>query len=369
MIIAVIVVGGIWYALSAKAPTSDKVVKIGIITPMTGSGAGVYHEPLRRGIDLALAEINKDGKQIDVVYEDDQLDAKQSLSAYNSLKMRGIKYYILNGSPSAGAVAPEIRKDGNFSLVPSALLTAYKDDNPRTCRIALTADNYGPAFTDLLLNKMNGKKNIATLISNTEGGIAVFNALKEKFEAAGGKIVQAETFGKDDTDFHTQIAKIKNNKQTEAVIILNWSTTIETMLKQMKQQGLNLPIISDSSTIKNSALKDIALANGITFLDYSFSVDNTNASDISKNFVASYAAVYNNDKPSFQAAQGYDSMRLMAYAFSNAKTKTPDSVADYFVNNIKDYPSAGGNFSFDSSCEALRDITVRKVSNGKIGSF
>ena len=366
IILALGIVVGVWYVQRDNGPISnDGPVKIGIITPMTGSGAGVYHEPLKKGIDIALAEINKDGPKVEVVYEDDQLDSKLSLSAYNNLKLKGIKYYILNGSPSASVVGPEIVKEGYFSMVPSALLTSYRDSSPLTCRIALTADNYGPAFTDLLMKDM-GKKNVATLISNTEGGMAIFKVFKEKFEAAGGKVVQEETFGKDDTDFRTQITKIKANKLAEAVVIINWSTTIETMLKQMKEQGLDLPIISDSPTIKNSALKNMTLANGVTFLDYSFAADDAQASDMSKNFVAQYASANNGDTPSIQAAQGYDVMKLISYALANAKDQSPSTVASYFVAKIKNYPSAGGNFSFDKSCEALRDITVRKVADGRI---
>lgn len=339
------------------------VVKIGVISPVTGSGAGVYHEPLKKGIDIALAEINKDSKKIEVVYEDDKLDSKLSLSAYNKLKAEGVKYFVLNGSPSASVVGPLVKKDGNFSMVPSALLLSYKDDSPLTCRMALTADNYGPAFTDLFINKL-GKKKVATLISNTEGGVAIQKVFKEKFESAGGKIVEEELFDKDAIDFRTQILKIKTNKDVEALVIINWSNTIETMLKQIKDQGLNVPIFSDSPTIKNSALKNLSLAEGVTFFDYSFSTSDSDTSLISEQFIKEYSARNNGDKPTIQAAQGYDLMKIITIAMENSDVNKPSSVANYIVNDIKDIQFAGGKFSFDNSCEAKREIATRKVVNG-----
>jgi branched-chain amino acid transport system substrate-binding protein len=366
-VIAIIVILVIVGLVVSKKPAESGVVKIGVITPITGSGAGVYHEPLKKGIDIALAEINKNGQKVEVVYEDDQLDAKLSLSAYNKLKAEGIKYFVLNGSPSAGVVGPLVKQDGNLSMVPSALLTSYKDDSPLTCRIALTADNYGPAFTDLLLNKL-GKKKVATLISNTEGAVAILNVFKDKFETAGGKVVLQETFEKDAIDFRTQITKIKADKDVEAVVIINWSNTIETMLKQMKDLGLNVPIIGDSPTIKNSALKNMALAEGVTFLDYSFATDAVNMTVTTKNFIGEYSKLYG-AMPTVQAVQGYDLMKIMAYAIANSDSKNPASTADFIINDIKNYHLAGGDFSFDKSCEAKRDITVRKILDGKIVSF
>jgi len=349
--------------IPSKKGFEDGVVKIGIISPVTGSGAGVYHEPLKKGIDIALAEINKDGKKVEVVYEDDQLDSKLSLSAYNKLKNEGVKYFVLNGSPSASVVGPLVREDENFSMVPSALLLSYKDNSPLTCRMALTADNYGPAFTDLFMNKL-GKKKVATLISNTEGGVAIQKVFKEKFELAGGKVVVEELFDKDAVDFRTQILKIKANKDVEALVIINWSNTIETMLKQIKDLGLNVPIFSDSPTIKNAALKNLSLAESVTFLDYSFSTSDSDTSPISEQFIKEYSARNNGDKPTIQAAQGYDLMKIITLAMENSDVSKPSSVANYIVNDIKDMQFAGGKFSFDNSCEAKREIATRKVVNG-----
>jgi branched-chain amino acid transport system substrate-binding protein len=368
IILGVVILIALGIVFSSKKTGAEDTTKIAVIGPMTGSSVGVYYEPLKKGIDIALSEINKDSKKIEVVYQDDQLDSKLSLSAYNQLKAGGVKYFILNGSPAASAVGPLIRTDGNLSMVPSALLTAYKDDSPLTCRIALTADNYGPAFTDLLINKL-GKKQVATMVSNTEGAMAIFNVFKEKYEAVGGKIVQAETFGKDDIDFRTQITKIKANKNAEALVIINWSSTIVPMLTQMKELGLKLPVFSDTASIKNSAIKDLSLANGITFLDYSFSLDDQSISDIAKKFINDYAQLYTGEKPGIQALQGFDSVKILAYALSKANPEKPSSVADFIVNDIKNYPLAGGNFSFNNTCEATRDITIRKVSDGKIVNY
>lgn len=350
------------FSISSTA-SSTEPIKIGVISPMTGNAVGTYHEPLKEGIDIALGEMGS-SSNIQLVYADDKLDAKEALSSYNTLKMQGIKFYILNDSPAAATVGPEIVKDGNFSIVPSALATSYKDTSPLTCRIALTADNYGPALAELLYNKL-GKKKVASIYSNSEGSVAVEKVFKEKFEALGGKVVEEETFLKEDSDFRTQLTKIKGNKEVEAVVAMDWFSTVELMFKQMKTLGINKPIVSDTWTIKSKDMKDLSLVDGAYIVDYSYAVDATNLSLVSQKFVSEYNLAHGKN-PSLQSVQGYDIVSLLAYALKNAKSQNPADVADYFVNGIKDYQLVGGSFSFNDTCEVSRDIVVRQVKNGKI---
>jgi branched-chain amino acid transport system substrate-binding protein len=365
IVVIILIIAGVWY-LGVKSTTAPSVetgpIKIGVISPMTGSAVGVYHEPLKKGIDIALQEIGEDSK-IELIYQDDQLDAKQALSAYNLLKMQGVKYFILNDSPAAATVGPEIVKDGNFSLVPSALVPSYKDESPLTCRIALTADNYGPALAELVFNKL-GKKKVASIYPNSEGSVAVEKAFREKFESLGGQVIREETFVKEDSDFRTQLTKIKGSKEVEAIVVMNWFSTVELMFKQMKELAINKPVISETWTIKNKDLKDLSLVDDVSFVDYSYSSEETNLSAVAKGFVVAYEQAYG-EKPGLQSVQGYDTMRLLAHAIKNTNPVSPSALANFFVANVKNYQLAGGSFSFNDTCEVSRDIVIRKVKDGK----
>ncbi|MBP8993581.1 MAG: ABC transporter substrate-binding protein [Bacteroidales bacterium] len=63
IIVAIIVIGLVWYAVSKKPETvtkEEETIKIGVITDLSGPSTwvGDYH---RKGIDLAVSQINAKG--------------------------------------------------------------------------------------------------------------------------------------------------------------------------------------------------------------------------------------------------------------------------------------------------------------------
>ncbi|MBI4708341.1 MAG: ABC transporter substrate-binding protein, partial [Candidatus Omnitrophica bacterium] len=74
-----------WWGCAKKEP---EYITIGSILPLTGEGSQ-YGDACKKGIDLAIEEINQtggiNGKKIRVIYEDDQLKAGPGTQAMNKL--------------------------------------------------------------------------------------------------------------------------------------------------------------------------------------------------------------------------------------------------------------------------------------------
>ena len=85
----------------------EKEIKIGAILPLTGDIA-VYGQKMKNGIDLAVKHINSkggiDGKQIKVLYEDDQGEPKASVAAVQKLITIEKIPVIIGGAISATAL-------------------------------------------------------------------------------------------------------------------------------------------------------------------------------------------------------------------------------------------------------------------------
>lgn len=87
VLIVIISIGTIFYF---KIRNSDNVstIKIGAVLPLTGDMSS-YATSLKKGMDLAIEEINSNGgidnKKLLVVYEDDKGEAKNAVSAYRKL--------------------------------------------------------------------------------------------------------------------------------------------------------------------------------------------------------------------------------------------------------------------------------------------
>ncbi len=96
LIIGFILFGGL---IQNPSATSDKI-KLGYIGPLTGDAAILGIEA-SQAIQLAVDEINStggiDGKQIQLIVEDDQYDAAKSLTAYNKLvNQDGVETIIMS---------------------------------------------------------------------------------------------------------------------------------------------------------------------------------------------------------------------------------------------------------------------------------
>ena len=69
------------------AKKEEKEIKIGAVLSLTGKGAK-YGEAIKRGIDLALEEVNSEPNRkakIKVVYEDSLSEPQKAVSAFNKL--------------------------------------------------------------------------------------------------------------------------------------------------------------------------------------------------------------------------------------------------------------------------------------------
>ncbi len=108
-----------------KEEPQAKEIKIGAILPLTGSAAP-YGENAKRGIELALTEINAaggiQGSRIRVLFEDSRTDPKEAVSALNKLySTHGVRY-IIGDINSSGvlAMAPIAEKNKIILLSPGA---------------------------------------------------------------------------------------------------------------------------------------------------------------------------------------------------------------------------------------------------------
>lgn len=343
-----------------KSIQQDFRIKIGVITALTGSGTATYGDPLKKGIDLAIKEIDPNNSKYDVLYEDYQLDTKQALPAYTKLKSEGVKIFIIDGSPALSVVTPEIRKEGYMSFNTSSFVPSYKDGSPLTCRMAITTDNYGPAYADLLINKLHIKK-VVTLIPNYESGVALARAFKTAYEAAGGTIVGQEMYAKDATDFRTNITKLQSYKDADGILAVNWFSSATSMFQQMKELGLSNQIVTDDWT---TALVDKALLNNAYFIGYNFTFASPNT-DKGKNFFAEYNSVYGTT-PAINAVQSYDLIGILNTAINGTNSSQPSDIAKYITTKLGTYSGVGGNISFNSDCEAQRDIVIGHIVNGQV---
>ena len=115
VVVAVVVVAGIWYGVSRKpAPVAEKEpVKIGVILPLTGEAA-TYGISDREGMLLAIEKINAEGgingRKVRLIVEDSEGDPKGGISAFRKLvEIEGVKVIMTELSSVSMAIAPLVK--------------------------------------------------------------------------------------------------------------------------------------------------------------------------------------------------------------------------------------------------------------------
>ncbi len=363
VVVVVIVVFGISRNFQTKG-----TIKIGGAYNITGPVASMGELQVK-GTQIAVDEINKNGgiggKKLEFVTEDTASDAKQSVSAYEALKLKGVKYVIAETSAVVSALRPIIIADKNILFTPGSITPSYFDNNGLSCRIALTANNFGPGFAEIANKK--GYKRIITLLPNNEYGKGLLETFSKPFVASGGQVVLSEFYlvTPGAGDYRTNLSKIKNlQNNADAIVLVNVSTTVEPMLRQIKELGITLPIITDTYTVNNTALKDFSLTEGMSLVDYGYigGIDASDSPEVVK-FKKDYKEKFGSD-PAYEAAAHYDTIKILAEAIGKVGDD-PVKVSDY-ITKMKDYRAITGTFSFNNDCEVDRPIFLREILGGQV---
>ena len=92
LVVLVIVVWGLT-AASSKEVTDDESIKIGAVLSLSGI-ASQDGESIRDGLELAKEDLLGEGINVDIIYQDDQTDAKDTLSAIHVLATKNVDAVI-----------------------------------------------------------------------------------------------------------------------------------------------------------------------------------------------------------------------------------------------------------------------------------
>jgi branched-chain amino acid transport system substrate-binding protein len=252
IIVAIIIIVGIWYGASKKpiAPTTKEPIKIGVLAPLTGEAAS-YGQNALAGITLAVNEINEkggiNGRKVEVVVEDDKCASADGVNAMNKLvnidKVIGIVGLVC--SSAAGPALPIAQNNGVPVVIVEASAPYLTKIGDYIFRVFPSDAFAGKAGADFIFNKL-GKKKAAVVYVKNDYGEGLKDAFEARFKELGGGIVYEAGVLQDQRDFRTEIAKIKESK-AEALYFPVYPANAVSALKQIKEMNLEIPVVGSDS--------------------------------------------------------------------------------------------------------------------------
>ncbi|SMP10237.1 ABC transporter substrate-binding protein [Shimia sagamensis] len=338
-------------AMALAGATAQADVKVGMITTLSGGGAGLGID-VRDGFMLAVQQAGRD--DLEVVIEDDQ--RKPDIAVQLADKMiQSEKVDILTGiiwSNLAMAVVPAATAQGKFYLSPNAGPSplAGKGCHKNYFNVAWQNDNLHEAAGAYAND--TGFKNSFILAPNYPAGKDALTGYKRFFEGE----MAGELYTKlGQTDYAAEIAQIRASGADSVYFFLPGGMGI-SFLKQYAASGVELPLVGPAFSFDQGILQAVGdAAMGVkNTSQWNKDIDNATNAAFVETFQAEYGRL-----PSLYASQGFDTANLLISAMGKADVAD----ADAFRAALKDaeFDSVRGKFAFGDNHHPVQDIYVREV--------
>mgnify|MGYP001322878251 CR=1 FL=1 len=341
----------------------EKEIKIGAILPLTGDAAE-WGSNTKNGIDLAVEKINNsggiNGRKIKILYEDTQGTPQNGAAAIQKLINIEKVQAVIDDSMSSVtlAMAPIAEKNKVVLLSTGATAPKISEAGDYIFRIWNSDDLEGKVSANFIYNELKFK-NAAIFYINNDYGKGLESVFKKEFESLGGKILISENFGQSDTDFKTQVTKIKNIK-AEAIYLVGYPKEISLILKQASELKINSKIIG-TVTFEDPNIIKLA-GKAAESVIYPYPVQPNKSDKVVSEFLTQYKEKYGKD-PGITCDVGYDAVNMLAQAIISNGMKGEDIQKGLMMT--KDFHGASGVMTFDKNGDVNKPIEMKTIKNGK----
>ncbi|MBI0580362.1 ABC transporter substrate-binding protein [Neobacillus cucumis] len=357
---------------SGSGSDNSKSIKVGVNLELSG-GVASYGESLLDGINIAVDEINKkggvDGKKIEMVKVDNKSDAAEATNGAVKLSSQDHVTAIIGAATSGDTLAQaQIANDTKTVLLtPSGTAPNVTVDdkgklNEFVFRTSFIDPFQGTVAANFAAQKLKVKNAAIFADSSSDYAKGLSASFKKTFEADGGKVIAEDAYVAKDTDFRSQLTRIKA-KKPEFIFIPGYYEEVGLIIKQARELGITVPFMGadgwDSPKLVEIAGKD-ALNNTYITNHYSSEDPDKKIQD----FVTLFKEKNKGESPNAFNALGYDTVYMLADAIKRAggtdSTKIKDALAQ-----TKDLSLVTGIVSIDKNHNPIKSATILEYKDGK----
>ena len=323
--------------------TTNDTINIGFIGPLTGDAA-YLGSPVEKTLQFAVDELNENGgvngKQLVFFAEDGKCDGKEAVNAFLKLQnANDIDAVVMGCSPELLAIAPVAEQYNVLVISPMATAPSISDAGDHVFRLIPSDALQGKVGADIL--KERGYNRIGVIYVNHDYGVGLNNVLKKEL---GSKIVLSEAFDPKATDFRSILTKMDD---VDALYLVAFPKEGELILKQMKELGMDLPIVAAES-IKTDTILPLAK-------DIVITVPQAEGDGFSL-FAAKFETRFD-EKPGLYTGEAYDVIQVIAKAAENS-----DDLVEG-MQSVRTHDGVAGFVTFDAKGDVKKPYDLFTVEN------
>lgn len=351
------------FALAQTGP-----IRIGVVTPLSGTYAGIGQQ-VKWGLDLAAAQINAAGgvmgRKLELMYEDEE--ANPAVATQKAEKLFQVsKVDFLTGTVNSGStLAVGQVAERNNKLIATTVsfadsITADKC-SPNVFRVNARAGMQSAALADWMARE-KPNANVFYLGPDYEMGRSTVAAFKAAAEAKGAKTVGEVFAPLDNKDYSPFFGQVRSSKPAVIYTSVAGNDTVR-LFTQMAEFGVNrnVQIVGASGTVTSQNLAAIGkAADGfVTGVGYSPNIDSAE----NKKFVAEFEAVAKT-KPDLYGADSYGVLYFYKAAVEKAKSVETDKLRDA-MRGLQWATPQGLKTLRAGDHQAMQDMYAVRVNNGQ----
>lgn len=364
---------------------STEPIKVGVLSPFSG-GSSPMGLSMRDGVRLAAEEINNGGgllggRKVQLVERDDEANPSVGSQRMQDL-ISNEKVVALLGPTNTGVFQASYRVPVEAKIPYLVNVSAGADVNAgfkefgdaNNFLFGLRANDTVQAdlvVTDAVDKK--GFKKVAVLCDATNYGQSGRTALLAQLTKRGVTPVYDGKFNVKDTDMTPQLQEART-AGAEALLVWGIGPELASVANSMEKLGYKVPMIG-GWTLGMSNFIDNAGPNGNGTLMPQTFIQNGASSAKSKAFVEAYVKKF---KPTgdripvaVAAAQGYDSMKLLAAAITQAGDTDGTKVKSALEDLRQPYEGVIATFqrpftASDHDAIKKEQVMVGKIQDGQV---
>jgi branched-chain amino acid transport system substrate-binding protein len=368
MILALIALSGVTFG-SLSAASLPATIKIGAVESLTGDNAS-YGIPIRKGIELAIAEINASkmlgNSKLNLVVMDDKADKQEGISVFTKLINEEKVAAIIGPTLSSTAFAadPIAQKAGVPVLGTSTTALGITAMGDFVFRDSLPQAAVIPGTLAKVMAKNKVQKAALLFESTNEYSKSEADVFKASLQKLNITLTGSESYSKGDSDFRTQLSKL-NAKRPDILIFCSLIGEAIPVLQQAREIGITQPIVGGNGFNNPNVLKNAKEAAEGLIVGSSWFIESTVPK--SKVFVEAFRKQYGTDPDQF-AAQGYAGAYIVATAIKNAGSADRSAIRNALAK-LQNLDTVLGTFSFDASRDPQHPSVPLIVKNGRYTLF
>jgi len=347
-----------------RAEKSTGPIVIGAAAPWSEIKNGLW-----QGIELALSEINNEGgvlgRKIHVVKSDDeasvtkgQIVAQQFAEDLDMVAMIGHYNSYISYATSIIYEYYNLLMLSPTSTTPRLTERGFK----RVFRNVPSDSVFGRELADFCDGQ--GYQNMVIYHSSDEYGQRLADAFEMEAEKKGIAIVDRIDYTSlsDRKNFQKDLAYWKDNFSFDAIFLGGITPQAGYIIKEARSLGINVPIIGGEGLDSPELFKSAGGSAINVFVGSAFYPDRKEKKV--QHFVKAFSDRYKTI-PDSKAAQGYDAMKLLAWAMEKAQSTVPSRIANA-LRATKGWEGATGTHTFAENGDIVEDeIFIKEVRNGR----